>query len=140
MQMGKLKKLIISLLICLAITALIIVTYYPSQDIPGNLFVITILIHFTIFLLGALCLFLRVVQVMGVPDKLSTLISPLSCPDRFLYIFSSVGNTWMGIASIVLHLMGRTNLFLVKEFLPNLLVGVILLGDVFLSRTKAQTV
>ena len=51
---------------------------------------------------------------------------------NFLYCFFGLANTLLGLLGVVLYLAGKINMFGIHDLLLNLLIGVLILADLFL--------
>ncbi|HWK02182.1 MAG TPA: hypothetical protein VNS58_01035 [Puia sp.] len=121
MKTLKNKNLITAILICLSFTGLCLCFFYPGKGIGGMLFLITVVAHFSFLILGPI---LFVFRISGFLKR-----------DSFLYILIGVGNLWLGILSYLLYFTGNAIKLMIWEFLPNLLVGIFLLADIYWVRT-----
>jgi hypothetical protein len=51
---------------------------------------------------------------------------------NFIYCFFGIANTLLGLLGVVLYLAGKINVFGIHDLLLNLLIGVLILADLFL--------
>lgn len=121
MKVIKNKNLLISILLCIAITGLCIYLYYPIEGTPGLLFVITWILHFAFLILGPILFVFR--------------ISGFMRRENFFYAFVSVSNMWIGVFLYFLYFIHKVDAVVFWEFLPNILMGVLLLSDIYWVRT-----
>lgn len=116
------KHLLLSLLACISATTFCMLKFSGYDGIPGTLFVITIVAHFTILAASVLALILR----------FAGFISPV----KFIYVFLGTCSLWMGMLSIVAWLTGNARFVMIATFSPNLLMGIAMLIDVLVSHSK----
>ena len=116
------KNLLVSILLCIAITVLCIYMYYPSEQAPGFLFVITWIAHFGFLILGPI---LFVFRISGFMKR-----------ENFFYMFTGVSNIWMGVFLYMLYFIHKADAVVFWTFLPNILVGMSLLIDIYWLRTS----
>jgi hypothetical protein len=138
MQYAILKKAALSVIICAAITGLIILSFLGEGGIALTQFMITYGLHFLLLFAGVGCLIVRILHVFIKVKWFSDFALKFTDPAKFHCVFLGIGNSWMGILAIVLHVTGRANLFMVETMLPNLIVGVIILADIIFSRRKTR--
>jgi len=121
MKRAKIKNLVISVFISIVITSLCIYQFYPIESTPGFLFIITWIAHFIFLILGPV---LFVFRVSGYLRR-----------ENFLYIFLGAVNSWLALFLYLLYFIGKVDSTVFWTFLPNLLVGILLLVDVYWIRT-----
>lgn len=126
MKTLKSKYIIIATLICLSFTGLSLYLFYPGDGVGGMLFLITVVTHYSFLIFGPI---LFVFRISGFLKR-----------ENFLYILVAVANLWLGILSYWLYFAGRVIELMIWEFLPNLLVGILLIADIYWVRaTRTDT-
>ena len=122
--MKKIKngKLLFSILIMMVFTGFFLYHFYPENGIVGMQFVITILARYAFLILGTI---LFVFRVSGFLRR-----------ENFLYIFLGAANIWLGFFWYFLYFLHKVDEVVILAFLPNLLLGILLLVDVYWARTK----
>ena len=118
---SKTKYLAFAILISICFTWLCLERFYPSEGVPGMLYVISIVAQFSFLISGAI---LFVFRISGFLKR-----------GNFFYILVGVVNVWLSILSFLLHFLNRVEVSMIWAFLPNLLVGILLLIDVYWTRT-----
>ncbi len=116
------KDFLIAILISLILTTICFFFFYRTESIPGTLYVISVLSRFTIFILGVLLFIFR--------------ISGFLRRECFIYIFLGVLNMWLSMIFLYIYVAGQPNKLEILEFLPNLLLGALLLIDVYWTRPR----
>jgi hypothetical protein len=130
-----LKNIAWSLLASSLLAVLVLILFYPAQGVPGNLFVVTVLVHLLFLLLGCLTFVLRLFRLAPLPEKLDRFLDPVNNPARFFYIFMGIGNLILGVLPFVLHYLGTVNTGMITEFWPHLPLAAVLLVDSFVIGT-----
>jgi NADH:ubiquinone oxidoreductase subunit K len=121
MKTLKNKYLIIAILICISFTGLSLYCFYPGEGIGGMLFFITVVAHYSFLILGPILFVFR--------------ISGFLRRENFFYILIGAANLWLSALSYLLYFTGKAIELMIWEFLPNLLVGILLLVDIYWVRT-----
>src|SRR6266567_533770 len=103
MKVIKNKNLLISILLCIAITALCIYLYYPIEQTPGFLFVITWITHFAFLILGPI---LFVFRISGFMKR-----------ENFFYMFTGISNIWIGTFLYFLYFIHKVDAVVFWTFL-----------------------
>ena len=117
MKTLKNKYLAIAILTCISFTGLCLYYFYPGEGVGGMLFFITVVAHYAFLIIGPV---LFVFRIAGFLRR-----------DNFFYIFIGVANLWLGILSYLLYLTDKAIELMIWAFLPNLLIGVLLLADAY---------
>ena len=115
------KNLLISLLILAAWTAMTLFIGSKSQS-PLD-YGITLFGGLWVLRLGALCgagivILLRIIQ-------------RINRQTNFFYFFLAISNFVLGVFGSILFIINESNQLILHELLPNLLIGTILLVDIF---------
>jgi len=118
------QKVIESIVICGIFTFLSSKIPAPSDGIISNVFFVAIISHFGFLLLGVLSFILR--------------FSHFISRHTFFYVFMGVSNTWLGLLEITLYFIGKVNSGALEVAFPNLLIGLILIGDELRSSQKTE--
>lgn len=125
MKTAKNRNLLISIFFCILISILCLYLFYPIESTPGFLFIITWIAHFAFLILGPILFVFR--------------ISGFLRREAFIYIFTGIANMWIGSFLYVLYFIKKVDDVVILAFLPNLLVGILLLADIYWPRTKASS-
>lgn len=118
------KYLVFAILFSAFITWICFERFYPSEGIPGMLYTISLFAQFTFLIIGPI---LFVFRISGFLKR-----------DKFIYIFAGVGNIWLSLISFLLFFLGRVEALMIWAFLPNLLVGALLLIDTYWKRASPE--
>lgn len=138
MQNSILKKATLSVIVCVVLTGLIVLSLLLNGGIALGQFMVIYLMHILLLFVGVGCLFLRILRLFIVVKWFSDFACKFTDPLMFRYVFLGIGNTWMGILAIILHANWRADLLMVTMMLPNLIIGIILLATTFLSKHKSR--
>jgi len=121
MKTFQLRSLLISIFSSLALTILCFLLFHSSESIPGPLYIISVISQYSTLIIGTFLLMFR----MGGFLKYK----------NFGSILLGVANTWLGIIFLYIYLADQPNRLKIWEFMPNLLVGTLLLIDAYWKRT-----
>jgi hypothetical protein len=140
MRPNKYRNLFKGLIASILLVVIVLLLFYPSQGVPGNLFVITYLIHVIALLLGVILFLLRLFRLASLPAMLEQIIDPVNNPQKFIYIFIGCVNLVLGITALVLYFIGKVNSNMMADFWPHLvLAAVLLLDSLIISKEKNQS-
>jgi hypothetical protein len=140
MRPSKYRNFLIGLIVSILLVVIVLLLFYPSQGVPGNLFVVTYLIHMLALLVGVILFLLRLFRLAPLPPMLERIMDPVNNPQKFIYIFIGCINLVLGIAALVLCFIGKVNGNMISDFWPHLVLAVVLLSDsLVISKEKNQS-
>lgn len=132
------KNLLKAVVASLLLAGIIYIVFCKSEGVPGNLFVVSIVLHLVALWVGIFALFLRLFRLAPLPASVESFLDGVNNPARFFYIFMGTLNTLTGIGAMTMHLIGLANKNIIAEFWPHLIIGPILLIDSFLLPHTSQ--
>jgi hypothetical protein len=138
MQHAILKKAALSVIVCVTFTGLVVLSFQWSDNIALTQFAIIYFTHILLFYVGLACLIVRILRGLITVKWFADFSWKFTDPVKFRYIFLGIGNAWMGMLAIVLYEMAGAEIIIVKDMLPNLMVGLILLANSFFSKSKSK--
>jgi hypothetical protein len=139
MQHVILKNAALSVIVCAALTGLVVLSLLLNGGIALTQFMVIYGIHILLLWAGVGCLIVRILRLFLSVKWFSEFAWKFTNPGKFGYVFLVVGNIWIGILAIILYVMWRANLSMVKMMLPNLIIGLILLANcIFYLRIKKK--
>lgn len=139
MQHVILKNAALSVIVCAALTGLVVLSLLLNGGIALTQFMVVYGMRILLLYLGIGCLIVRILRLFISNKWFSEFVWKFTNPGKFGYIFLIVGNIWMGILAIVLYVTWRANLFMVKMMLSNLIIGLILLTNcIFYLRIRKK--
>lgn len=140
MRPNKYRNLFKGLISSILLVVTVFLLFYPSQGVPGNLFVVTYLIHMLALLMGVVIFLLRLFRLASLPPMLERIMDPVNNPQKFIYIFIGCVNLVLGITALVLYFIGKVNSNMIADFWPHLVLAVGLLSDsLVISKEKKQS-
>lgn len=118
----KLRNISYSLLLLGVWTSIILIIGARSNSNSGNISVIYIWVKFTSLISGAAGLILIILRAFSIIDK----------NRNFIYSFFGTTNFALALCGIGFYLSGKINTIGLHDLLPNLLIGVVIIADIYL--------
>lgn len=139
MQNSFLKNATISVIAFAVLTGFIMLSFKWSNDIAFTQFLIIYFLQKLFLFVGLGFILVRILRGFIAAKWFYNFACKLTDANKFRYVLLAVGNTFMGVISIVFYLLiARADIIMIKMMLPNLIIGLILLMTTFLSKNKSR--
>ena len=128
MHSKKLRNISYSLILLAVWTSIILLLSIRPNSNPGDISAFYFWAKFTSLVVGFGALLLIGLRIFNIVDKNRS----------FLYCFLGTANLALGFCGIGFYWLRKINMNGLHDLLPNLLIGVIILADIFLFELISQ--